>query len=109
MNTWIVNASGITATLLSFAMYVPAVRAIWRNRHDPIALQAVSLSSQFLIGLVTVLWAVYGLAAHAYWSAAPALVNVPLMGFVSTAILHARHPHQPRRRATFHGVEDFTG
>jgi len=78
MDTWITEAIGFLASIISFAIFLPQALRTWRVRNDPIALAGISTGTQLLILCNATLWGVYAVITGAFWVGAPGLLNAPL-------------------------------
>lgn len=81
---------GLLASMMSFILFLPAAKKVWENRNDPHALKGASVGMNLLIVLNALLWALYGFLTHAFWVAAPGIVNLPLALFSVYLILKGR-------------------
>lgn len=85
-----IDVVGAVATLISFGVFIPQAVRVWTHRANPLALDGVAESGQWLLGFNAILWAVYGVGTGAYWSAAPSLLTLPLAIFVIALLRRSR-------------------
>ncbi|MFD1902795.1 hypothetical protein [Enterococcus termitis] len=64
---WLLLVLGITGNVTSIILWIPQAKQIWLNRHDPKALRIISIGTQKLVALNTLVWCSYGLLKHDFW------------------------------------------
>lgn len=84
------NALGIMASIIAFLLFVPQAMRAWDARNQPAAMSAVSIGTQVLLLTNAIVWALYGLGTHAFWVAAPGIVNGPLALVVMSLVIRSR-------------------
>lgn len=90
MNPVLLNVLGGLASITAFTLFLPQALRVWKLRDQPLALEGVSASTQWLVIVNEVFWGVYGLGSQAYWAAAPAAVSLPLAAFVLILLHRSR-------------------
>ncbi|WP_129338078.1 hypothetical protein [Cellulomonas endophytica] len=89
----VVEIAGLLASLTGFVGGLPHARNVWRNRHDPVKLSGISVTSQWINLSGQLFWATYALGIGSFWVGAPTVVNGPVA--LLTIVVMARS----RRRA----------
>ncbi len=84
----LVDTLGLLATVVSFVVWWPQAHRVWSARHEPGALAGLSMRTQGLLLVASVLWVAYAFATRSPWVGAPSLVNVPVA--VGTMVVLAR-------------------
>jgi uncharacterized protein with PQ loop repeat len=86
----VTEAVGFLASLASFLVLVPQAVRVRRDRHDPVALAAVSVPTQAMLLTNSLLWAVYALLIGSLWVGAPVVVNAPITATTIVLAVRAR-------------------
>ena len=81
---------GFLATTTSFIRFLPQAIQSWRQRRDHEALSGLSLPTQWLTFVNSLLWITYGFLLSELWVAMPSLLNAPMALFVIVLILRSR-------------------
>lgn len=84
------NALGFAMSVISFVLWLPQARLVWKNRRDPHALAGVSVVTQWLVLTNAIGWALYGVLTGAFWVGAPGIVNGPLAVMTTILVRHSR-------------------
>ena len=84
---------GLLASAGSLTLWWPQAVRLWRQRHDAIALDGISIATQVVLLATESLWALYAVLTGSYWVGVPAMVNIPL------AVLAIRLLRRARRTA----------
>lgn len=82
---------GFFGTLISFILWIPQARAVWRSRKDPHALRAVSISTQLLVVINASIWFIYAYVLKEFWVGAAGFINMPLAFLTIYLLLKARN------------------
>lgn len=90
MITFLVEAIGFLAAVVSFIIFLPQALRTWSVRKDPIALAGISIGTQWLILCNATLWGVYAILTGAFWVGAPGILNAPLALFTIFLVFRAR-------------------
>lgn len=81
---------GFLATTTSFIRFLPQAIQTWKQRNDAHALSGLSLPTQWLTLVNSLLWIVYGFLLGEIWVAMPSLLNAPMALFVIMLIISSR-------------------
>lgn len=76
--------------LISFVLWLPQARLIWKNRKNAEALQGVSRGTQLLVLVNATGWGLYAYLTEAFWVGAPGLINGPLAVYTLIILQRAR-------------------
>lgn len=89
MKSMLINFLGLTASVISFILWLPQARVTWLSRKDPEKLRGISIGTQLLVMLNATIWAVYAVLANSLWVGVPGLVNFPLALITVIIVLKA--------------------
>ncbi|OJG99510.1 hypothetical protein RV18_GL001578 [Enterococcus termitis] len=64
--------------MTSLILWIPQAKTTWKNRNDPQALAGVSIGTQMLVGVNTVLWCIYGVMINNVWLPLGTIIILPL-------------------------------
>ena len=81
---------GFLATTTSFIRFLPQAVQTWKQRKDANALSGLSLPTQWLTLINSLLWIMYGFLLQEIWVAMPSLLNAPMAIFVIALIISSR-------------------
>ena len=87
----ITGVVGFLATTTSFIRFLPQAIQTWKQRNDAHALSGLSLPTQWLTLVNSLLWIVYGFLLGEIWVSMPSLLNAPMALFVIVLIIHSRN------------------
>ncbi|TXG75817.1 hypothetical protein E6Q11_06555 [Candidatus Dojkabacteria bacterium] len=85
------NILGIVASLITTALFMPQAFSVYQNKHNPAALEGVSIITSWLAITSGVLWVFYAMLTGAIWIAVPSFVSVPLSLFIVTVLYKTRN------------------
>ena len=88
---------GFVGSFISFILFIPQARTVWRQRHDPHALRGASLGTQFIVIANALVWFAYAYVLGEFWVGAAGFVNLPLALFTIALILRARRREERER------------
>lgn len=74
----IINILGAFANLTSLILWIPQARTTWENRHNLQALSGVSITTQIIVVINTVLWCIYGIMIDNFWLPLGTIIILPL-------------------------------
>lgn len=74
----IVNIIGAIANLTSLILWLPQARTTWRNKNNPRALKGISIGTQMIVAVNTILWCVYGILIKNVWLPLGTIIILPL-------------------------------
>ncbi|MBP1047113.1 hypothetical protein I6N96_12600 [Enterococcus sp. BWM-S5] len=74
----IINILGAIANLTSLILWVPQAKTTWKNRNNIQALSGVSIATQIIVAINTILWCVYGLLISNIWLPLGTIIILPL-------------------------------
>lgn len=69
---------GALANLTSLLLWIPQAKTTWRNRKNKSALLGVSIGTQIIVVVNTVLWCIYGLMISNIWLPMGTAIILPL-------------------------------
>lgn len=78
---------GFLATTTSFIRFLPQAVQTWKQRKDSHALSGLSLPTQWLTFVNSLLWILYGVLLGELWVAMPSLLNAPMALFVIILVI----------------------
>lgn len=81
---------GAIATVISFILYIPSGITVWKNRSNPRALQGVSIATNTMILINTVLWGAYAVLTNQIFVGLSGLVSGPLALATIVLVLRSR-------------------
>lgn len=105
MSLLFINIVGFLATSTSFIRFMPQAIKTWKIRNNPEALYGLSLSSQWLTLINSLLWITYGFLLGQFWVAAPSILNAPMALMIILLIL--RSQKQMSRIKTTENEEEY--
>ncbi|GGC94856.1 SemiSWEET family sugar transporter [Enterococcus wangshanyuanii] len=74
----ITDIIGALANLTSLILWIPQAKTTWKNRNDPQALEGVSIGTQILVAINTILWCIYGVMIKNVWLPLGTIIILPL-------------------------------
>lgn len=86
----LLNIIGFLGSFTSFVLWLPQARIVWKIRNDRVALGAVSLATQFIVVVNSILWLLYAIIADSFWVGAPGMLSAPLAIMTIVIITKAR-------------------
>lgn len=90
MNLVVINIIGFLATSTSLIRFMPQAIRTWKIRNNSEALYGLSLSSQWLTFVNSLLWITYGILLGQFWVAAPSVLNAPMAAMIIILIMRSR-------------------
>lgn len=78
MKVLIVNVLGAAANLSSLILWIPQARTTWKNRNNLKALQGISIGTQLIVVVNTILWCIYGISIKNVWLPLGTIIILPL-------------------------------
>lgn len=88
----ITNIIGALANLTSLLLWIPQAKTTWRNRSNKQALLGVSIGTQIIVVINTVLWCVYGLMISNVWLPLGTIIILPLASITIFLKLKSKRP-----------------
>lgn len=74
----ITNILGALANLTSLILWVPQAKTTWSNRYNLQALSGVSIGTQIIVVINTLLWCIYGVMITNIWLPLGTIIILPL-------------------------------
>ncbi|WP_271495797.1 hypothetical protein [Enterococcus sp. 5H] len=84
----IINIIGALANLTSLILWLPQAKITWNNRNNKQALSGISIWTQLIVSINTVMWCVYGVMIDNVWLPIGTIMILPLA--VMTIVLKMR-------------------
>lgn len=84
----IVNIIGALANLTSLILWLPQAKITWNNRNNKQALSGISIWTQLIVSINTVMWCIYGVMIDNVWLPIGTIMILPLA--VMTIVLKMR-------------------
>lgn len=75
------NILGAVANLTSLILWLPQAKTTWKNQNNVSALNGVSIGTQIIVAINTILWCVYGIMIKNFWLPLGTLIILPLACF----------------------------
>jgi uncharacterized protein with PQ loop repeat len=88
------NFIGAVMSVISFILWLPQAKLVWKNRNNPPALTGISNTTQVLVLVNAIGWGLYGFLTNSFWVGAPGLVNGPL-AILILVILNRKQKTEP--------------
>lgn len=81
---------GAIATIISFILFIPSGITVWKNRSNPRALQGVSIATNAMIFINSMLWGAYSILTNQIFVGLSGLVSGPLALATIILVLRSR-------------------